>query len=182
MQQDLEKLRRVDLSYSIHLTKIPDFSRARSMVSLNLSSTAIKQLPSSIVSLCNLSDLGLQNCKWLANIGGSMRAMHSLKLLNLSGCSSLNTFPELPKNITEIDFSGTAIIEVPSSSIEYCNMLRYVTIKHCERLQSVSTSMFKLRSVYNVDLSCCPNLKNLWEISVPGLSWERDVCLIIAGL
>ncbi|PON38679.1 TIR-NBS-LRR-like protein [Parasponia andersonii] len=144
-----------------------------SLVSLDLSSTAIKCLPSSINSLKNLSELFLDDCKWLTNIPSSMQELDSLKRVRVSRCSSLDTFPNLPRNIESICLSETAIKEVSSSSIEYCFNLKFITMMDCKMLESLPTSIFKLRSLYDLDLRSCSNFKDLPEISEPAESLRR---------
>ncbi|XP_024026910.1 disease resistance protein RPP5-like [Morus notabilis] len=233
--QDLEKLTDIDLRHSIHLTQIPDLSRApnlarinlqyctnlfqgplhtqqnlnklqsvpdrifdaasmttltlntlpmtitRSVVSLNLSSTGITSLPSSIVSLNNLSKLSLRNCTRLASLPSCMNKLDSLKELRLDGCSILEMFPELPLNIMKLDIGGTAIKHVPSSSIEDRFYLWSIKMSNCKSLTSLPSNIFKMRSLRNLNLNGCANLKCLPEILDPMkiLKW---LCLRGTGI
>ncbi|XP_024023023.1 disease resistance-like protein DSC1 isoform X2 [Morus notabilis] len=203
--QELNKLRDIDLRHSIHLTQIPDLSSApnlerinleyctnlfqvplhtlntlpmtitRSLVSLNLSSTGITSLPSSIVSLNNLSKLSLRNCTRLASLPSCMNKLDSLKELGLGGCSILERFPELPLNIMTLDIGGTAIKHVSASSIEDRFYLRDIGMSNCKSLASLPPNIFKMRSLCDLNLNGCANLKSLPEILDPMkiLKWLR---------
>ena len=85
---------------------------------LDLSGTAIKELPSSIEHLTNLTVLTLKDCKNLVRL---LNAIWSLKLgnsLDLSGCSKFDNLLENlgnVKGLEKIDLSGTTIKKLPSS-------------------------------------------------------------------
>ncbi|XP_024026391.1 disease resistance-like protein DSC1 [Morus notabilis] len=171
----------VNLSYCDKLQSLPlegsnldtfPMNISRSMVSLDLSSTGIMSLPSSIDSLNNLSKLSLNNCTRLANLPSFMNKLDSLKELNLGGCSILETFPEVPLNIKSLDIHGTAIKEVASSSIEGRFDLQYINMLNCKSLASLPSNIFKMRSLIDLNLDGCSNLKNLPEISEPMKSLE----------
>ncbi|XP_024026924.1 disease resistance-like protein DSC1 [Morus notabilis] len=183
-QQNLNKLIEVDLSYSYQLQSVPDriFDAAsmttltlntlpmtitRSLVSLNLSSTGITSLPSSIVSLNNLQKLSLRNCTRLASLPSCMNKLDSLKELVLGGCSILEMFPELPLNIMTLNIGGTPIKHVPSSSIEGRFDLQHFTMSDCKSLTSLPSNIFKMRSLCDLNLNSCANLKSLPEIVEP---------------
>ncbi|XP_024023028.1 TMV resistance protein N-like [Morus notabilis] len=188
-QQNLNKLIDVDLSHCYQLQSVPDriFDAAsmttltlntlpsRSLVSLNLSSTGITSLPSSIVSLNNLSKLSLRNCTRLASLPSCMNKLDSLKELELDGCSILEMFPELPLNIMRLDIEGTAIKDVPSASIEDRFFLLDIGMSNCKSLASLLSNIFKMRSLRDLNLNGCANLKSLPEILDPRkiLKWLR---------
>jgi len=109
-------LRTLLLGGCSNLNTLPLLITTRSLVSLNLSSTAIKDLTLSNDSLPNLSKLDLTDCKGLVSLSG-VNNLNSLKILRLSGCSNLEKFPELPSNIEELNIGGTAIKEVDFPSI-----------------------------------------------------------------
>ncbi|XP_024027298.1 disease resistance-like protein DSC1 [Morus notabilis] len=189
-QQNVNKLIDVDLSHCYQLQNVPDsiFAAAsmttltligctclntlpmtitRSLVSLNLSSTGITSLPSSIVSLNNLSKLSLRNCTRLASLPSCMNKLDSLEELELGGCSILDMFPELPLNIMRLDIEGTAIKHVPSSSIEDRFYLWSIKMSNCKSLTSLPSNIFKMRSLCDLNLNGCANLKSLPEILQP---------------
>ncbi|KAH7514155.1 hypothetical protein FEM48_Zijuj11G0058700 [Ziziphus jujuba var. spinosa] len=69
------------------------------ITSLDLSSTAIKQLPSSIDHLVALSKLRLSACKKLVNIPSTIYKLVFLDVHDLSGCKNFSTFPNYDQEI-----------------------------------------------------------------------------------
>ncbi|CAN6685076.1 unnamed protein product [Malus baccata var. baccata] len=63
--------------------------------SLNLSATAVKELPSSIEFLPALKRIQLQGCKRLSSIPKSICKLKHLEGLDLYSCSKLENFPEI---------------------------------------------------------------------------------------
>lgn len=78
--QNLDKLTDLNLSHCNKLQSFP-ITMTTSLVSLDLSSTAIVSLPSSIDSLKNLSKLSLNNCTRLANLPSNTKKLDSLRYL-----------------------------------------------------------------------------------------------------
>ncbi|KAK9910865.1 hypothetical protein M0R45_034804 [Rubus argutus] len=96
---------------------------------LCLGETAITELPSSINNLSRLQILRLGGCRELRNLPSIH--LKSLQDLDLSGCSNLETFPEISKDmkeLKELSLDETAITELPSS------------INHLRGLQTLSLS------------------------------------------
>ncbi|KAI9126523.1 hypothetical protein K1719_002119 [Acacia pycnantha] len=85
----------------------------------------VKKLPEFGKNMTNLSVLDVENCKNLVCLPNSTCNLKSLKVLNILGCSK---FSSLPQNIDEnkcleeIDLSGTAIREIPSSMVSLQNL------------------------------------------------------------
>ncbi|RXH94816.1 hypothetical protein DVH24_024500 [Malus domestica] len=132
---------------------------------LELSGSKIKELPPSINNLTGLSHLHLDDCKELKCLPSSIR-MKSLKVLNLSGCSSLEMFPEISEVIEGLEFldlSGSKIKELPSS-INNLTGLSYLSLDHCEELKCLSSSIL-VKSLKAVNLSGCSSLEMFPEIS-----------------
>lgn len=132
---------------------------------VDLNSTAVEELPSSVGFLNNLVSLNLENCKFLKNLPSSIRNLESMTSLRLSGCASLDKFPEVPKNIKILDVSLTAIEQIPSASIENLSFLTEFTLNRCKSLANLPTSFCKLKSLKSLSLFGCSNLKNFPEIS-----------------
>ncbi|KAL6316798.1 hypothetical protein AAG906_021098 [Vitis piasezkii] len=64
-------------------------------------------------------DLEFENCKML-HYFPSITGLESLKVLNLSGCSKIDKFPEIQgcmENLLELNLEGTAIVELPPSVV-----------------------------------------------------------------
>ncbi|GAY62257.1 hypothetical protein CUMW_216340, partial [Citrus unshiu] len=130
-------LRRIDLSYSLHLNETPDLSSARnleimvldgcyslikfpktswSITELDLGETAIEEVPPAIESLCKLVVLRLDNCRRLKNLPSSICNLTSLTELELHGCSNITKFPDISGDMKYLSLSETAIEELPSSA------------------------------------------------------------------
>ncbi|GMN24607.1 hypothetical protein TIFTF001_051385 [Ficus carica] len=163
----LTSLRTLTVQGCSNLNSFPAVINLGNLVSLNLGRTIIENLPSSIGSLNNLSSLKLYDCKRLLEVPSSIINLDFLKDLDLSGCSILEKFPELPRNIEKLNMKGTAIKEVASSSIECQFVLKDIFLDGCKSLVSLSTNIFKLKSLVTLTLNGCSNLKGLPDISEP---------------
>ncbi|XP_062086543.1 probable disease resistance protein At4g19520 [Humulus lupulus] len=138
-----------------------------------LRSTAIKELHSSIGYLKNLLVLDLCNCKCIKNLPTSIRNLESLEYLDMFGCKSIEKFPELPKNIKGLDLSRTSIQQVDSSSFECLPCLHILYMNSCIELESLPTSICKLKSLVRLDLGKCSRLKLFPEILEPMEKLEK---------
>ncbi|KAL5537424.1 hypothetical protein UlMin_045827 [Ulmus minor] len=158
-------LKVLNLSGCSHLSSIPKII-GTSMERLYLDSTSIKELPSSIGSHKHLSLLSLENCKCLESLPSSIQELEFIESLSLGGCSVLEKIPNLPKNMKELGLRGSAMKEIPSS-IESLFGLESITLSSCQRLESLPTSIFKLRHLTELILSNCSNLRDFPEILEP---------------
>lgn len=99
----LEKLEFLDFSKCESLEIIPDevFERMSNLRVLDLSSSKIKSLPSSVSNLCGLQHLLLVHCESIAEIQEKSfnHAMRRFEVLNLSGASSLTSLPSSLSNL-----------------------------------------------------------------------------------
>ncbi|KAK2651135.1 hypothetical protein Ddye_018624 [Dipteronia dyeriana] len=185
-QWNLEKLRRIDLSYSQHLTEIPNLSGASNLqtivlngcsmltkfpqISWNikelcLGQTAIEEVPSTVIERLNqLVSLKLNYCSRLKNLPSNIRNLTSLTELSLQGCSSITEFPDISTSVFELNLDLTAVEQVPSS-IEHLTNLWLLSLVECTRLKRVSGSIFKLKFLEYVLLSRCSKLEDLPEVS-----------------
>ena len=66
----------------------------RSLNYLDLSETAIKEIPSSIHGLTLLTLLTLNDCKNLVRLPSTNYGLNSLECLNIFGCSNFDNLPE----------------------------------------------------------------------------------------
>ena len=112
---------------------------------LDLSGTAIKELPSSIVGLTALSLLTLIDCKNLMCLPSAVCCLKLLERLDLFGCSNCDNLPENLgnlKGLKQLDLSGTAIKDLPSS-IEGLTALTLLTLKDCKNLVCLPSFNFR---------------------------------------
>ncbi|KAL5554525.1 hypothetical protein UlMin_041926 [Ulmus minor] len=122
--QELGSLKRINLQFSELLTKIPDLSLAPKLESIDLSHCR---------GLIHIPSLNFQ-----ATLDESAyrHPCRPILLVILRDCGSLTTLSKVCGNITELDLSGTALKELPSSIESLENLLR-------------------------LNLNCCPYLKSL---------------------
>ncbi|XP_058004149.1 disease resistance protein RUN1-like [Hevea brasiliensis] len=115
----LKKLQILDLSHSVHLAKISNFSGLPSLERLILGScTSLVDVHQSIGHLKRLVFLNLEGCKNLKNLPESICDLKSLEILNIAGCSKLSRLPDHLGNmeaLTELVAERTDIKQLPSS-------------------------------------------------------------------
>ncbi|KAJ9676060.1 hypothetical protein PVL29_024855 [Vitis rotundifolia] len=136
----LDKLKVINLSYSVNLIKIPDFS-----------------------SVPNLEILTLEGCRRLKSLPSSFDKFKWLQSLSCGGCSKLTSFPEINGNmgkLREFNFSGTSINEVPLS-IKHLNGLEELLLEDCKKLVAFSENIGSLSSLKSLKLKGCSKLKGL---------------------
>ena len=134
---------------------------------IRLRGTAIEELHPSIWSLNNLVWLDLSYCECLRNLPSSICDFGSLVYLVMSGCVSIDKFPELPKNIRRLDLSRTSIEQVLPSSFECLPCLEILYMKYCKRLESLPTSICKLKSLRKLSFLGRSQLKSFPKILEP---------------
>ncbi|KAI9084094.1 hypothetical protein K1719_033950 [Acacia pycnantha] len=131
------------------IRQLPEFGQSmKCLTKLKVEETGITKLPQSLVNLCQLVVLNVRNCKNLVCLPNVIQFLKSLKILNISGCPKLSRLPEnLNENVAleELDASGTALKEVPSSILCLKN-LRSLSFSGCSG-QAQSSS---------------PNLSSFW--------------------
>nr|XP_048332848.1 TMV resistance protein N-like [Ziziphus jujuba var. spinosa] len=181
--QPVEKLKKMDLSYSEHLIEIPNLCGAINLESVNLQGCiSLVQIPSCFNNLDKLELLVLSDCENLKDgmenlplnirelklcrtaievLPSSVRFLLGLLDLDMSGCNKLKYGIEnLPSNLKELRLCGTAIQVLPSS-IGCLMGLSHLDLYNCERLESLPESIWKLESLEWLDLSNCPKLLKL---------------------
>ncbi|XP_044470285.1 disease resistance-like protein DSC1 [Mangifera indica] len=157
--QVLVNLKYIDLSHSTYLHRIPDLLLMPNLESLNLKDCTI--LLDSFLSIQNLHKLvilNLQGCKSLKNLSISDNCQ-SLREVNLSNCSNLETVQHLPDAVEELYLDGTAIKEFPS--IRHLFRLVKLSLRKCSRLERLSDNIRELKSLKCLYLSGCSKLDRL---------------------
>ncbi|CAD5327646.1 unnamed protein product [Arabidopsis thaliana] len=162
--QSLEKLKKMRLSYSDQLTKIPRLSSATNLEHIDLEGcNSLLSLSQSISYLKKLVFLNLKGCSKLESIP-SMVDLESLEVLNFSGCSKLGNFPEISPNVKELYMGGTMIQEIPSS-IKNLVLLEKLDLENSRHLKNLPTSICKLKHLETLNLSGCISLERFPDSS-----------------
>ncbi|CAN7132248.1 unnamed protein product [Brassica rapa subsp. narinosa] len=144
--QSLQYLRRMDLSRSENLKKIPNLLKATCLEYLDLNECkSLVMLPSSIRNLNKLKKLNMKGCTRLEVLPHDVN-LASLCHLDLSGCSKLRSFPQFSTRISLLSLDHTSIEEVPFW-IENFTELTTLTMSGCKRLINVAPNVFKLESL-----------------------------------
>lgn len=160
------KLKRIDLSYSQYLIRIPDLSNAKELESLNLKwCSNLVEGPSSIQKLNKLEYLNLESCKNLSCLPSTI-ASTLVKTFNLVGCSNLKKFPEIAGNVEELFLNNTGLEVVPSS-IGCLTKLVSLYLTSCKKLRSLPSDICKLKCLRMLNLCGCSNLESFPEIWEP---------------
>ncbi|XP_010540166.1 PREDICTED: protein SUPPRESSOR OF npr1-1, CONSTITUTIVE 1-like [Tarenaya hassleriana] len=161
--QDLENLRRMNLTNCRSLAEIPDLSKATNLESLKLSNCeSLAELPYSLGHLNKLEELKLRNCKNLKNLPDNIN-LKSLRFLYLDGCSGLKEFPFVSENIEKLTLNETAIEEVPPS-IERLSRLSELRFTGCKRLKNLPDTIANLESLGHLGLANCPNVESFPQV------------------
>ncbi|KAJ8900623.1 hypothetical protein K2173_025400 [Erythroxylum novogranatense] len=149
----LEALEVLNLRNCKNLKTFPEVSS--SIKSMDLSLTAIKQIPSSSVEhLGKLEKLVMSFCYNLESLPSNFfNVLTSLTKLNLSSCQRLKKLPEIPENMSSLDTFqlGGTDLEIPSS---FGNLkgLKFLDIFNCPKITFVPKSVVNLASLESVYL------------------------------
>ncbi|CAL5439018.1 unnamed protein product [Camellia sinensis] len=161
----LEKLRVLNLSFSIYLTKSPDFTGVPNLERLILEGcTSLVNLHPSIGVLKRLICLNLKDCKNLKSIPNGI-CFDSLQILIVSGCSKLKnilgSFGYM-KCLSELYMDGTGLRELPPS-VEHFTNLALINLRDCQNLRSLPNNICQLNALQTLNLSGCSKLDKLPE-------------------
>ncbi|XP_048325943.2 disease resistance-like protein DSC1 [Ziziphus jujuba] len=125
--QNIGNLRKIDLSYSVHLTQIPNLSMAS-----------------------NLESINFEKCTSLLELPSYFQYLNKVTYLNLRCCSNLQILSEIPQDTEYLDLYGTAIEELPLSS-SYLYKLVHLDLGKSAALKNFPGSTFMPFSQYLSD-------------------------------
>ncbi|KAK9200657.1 hypothetical protein WN944_015855 [Citrus x changshan-huyou] len=131
----------------VDLIEFPQISGK--VTSLDLTETAIEEVPSSIECLTDLEVLYLRNCKRLKRISTRFCKLRSLVDLFLNGCVNLERFPEILEKMEHLKLiylDRTAITELPSS-FENLLGLESLSVNYCSKLDKLPDNIGNLESL-----------------------------------
>ncbi|XP_030957503.1 TMV resistance protein N-like [Quercus lobata] len=182
----LDKLKVINLEYSIDLIRTPDFTGVPRLEKICLRGCkSLVKIHPSIGQLSKLTVLNLEFCQSLINLPSSTDSLRSLEILILLGCSKLANLPEnlgKIKSLKELYFTGTAIREVPSSisflichgcekqffksrldSVFCVHSLKSISLSTNKLVFALPTNISQLQKLESLDLSNCIQLQSLPE-------------------
>ncbi|EEF38933.1 TMV resistance protein N, putative [Ricinus communis] len=165
------KLRRLDLSKSVNLKRLPDLSSTTNLTSIELwGCESLLEIPSSVQKCKKLYSLNLDNCKELRSLP-SLIQLESLSILSLACCPNLKMLPDIPRGVKDLSLHDSGLEEWPSS-VPSLDNLTFFSVAFCKNLRSLP-SLLQWKSLRDIDLSGCSNLKVLPEI--PDLPWQVGI-------
>nr|WET17747.1 SIKIC2 [Arabidopsis thaliana] len=159
------------------IEEILDLSKATKLESLILNNCkSLVTLPTTIGNLQKLHTLEMKECTGLEVLPTDVN-LSSLGILDLSGCSSLRTFPLISTNIVWLYLENTAIGEVPCC-IEDFTRLRVLLMYCCQRLKNISPNIFRLTSLMFADFTDCRGvIKALSDATVVATMEDSVSCV-----
>nr|XP_011470666.1 PREDICTED: TMV resistance protein N-like [Fragaria vesca subsp. vesca] len=114
----LSKLKSIDLSYSVNLTRTPDFTGTPNLEKLVLAGcTSLVKIHPSIALLKRLKIWNFRDCISIKSLLSEVH-MEFLETFDVSGCSKLKRIPEFLGQMKRLSLSlgGSAVEKLPSSS------------------------------------------------------------------
>ncbi|XP_062076342.1 disease resistance protein RPS4B-like [Humulus lupulus] len=118
----------------------------RNIVRVDLSGTAIEQVPSSSFDYCtSLEALCLKDCTRLEYVSTAISKLKLLNHLDLSYCSKLKCFPNITEPMEHLVhpyLDGSGIEEIQYRSIKTLIGLRMLNLRQCKNLKSLPIGIF----------------------------------------
>ncbi|KAF7815240.1 TMV resistance protein N-like [Senna tora] len=195
--QNLRSIKIINLSGCSKCEKLSEnWNENKAMEELDLSETAIKEIPSSIFLLENLKFLSFRGCKgtsprqawnfpipfgWkhklnnpsistMLTLPSSLPSQPSLKKLDLSYCNlSDESLPKDLSNLSSLEsliLKGNNFVNLPATLISNLFRLRFLSLKHCPRLQSLPQLPPNITIIRAND---CASMKALLDSQLLGL-------------
>ncbi|KFK27273.1 hypothetical protein AALP_AA8G360700 [Arabis alpina] len=163
--QVIRNLKWVDLSFSINLKELPDFSTATSLKKLKIPGCSnLLELPPSIGNATNLEELDLNGCLDLVELPSSIGNAKNLRVLDLRGCETIVKLPSSLGNVTnlvKLKLSGCLnLVELPSS-IGNATNLRRLDLENCSSLVELPVSIRYAVNLKQFIFSGCSSLVEL---------------------
>lgn len=158
--QSLVNVSVLNLNRCPFITEIPDISGIPNLIQLRVG--FCENLTEIHNSVGHLRELKILEAHWCKNLQTFPRCIKlpSLKVLGLTGCSSLKKFPEIQDKmeyITELDLSKTNLEELPFSVRNFI-ALRSLLAEKCEGFQ-LSSRIAMLPKLENISLAGCEELR-----------------------
>ncbi|KAH9725925.1 ADP-ribosyl cyclase/cyclic ADP-ribose hydrolase [Citrus sinensis] len=127
---------------------------------VQLGEVGIKELPSSIECLSNLGELLITDCSELESISSSVFKLKSLNYIEISNCSNLKRFLEIPSCNTDGSTGIERLGSYGSTGIERLGSCELV-LKECSNIECLPSSMCMFKSLTSLEIVDCQNFKRL---------------------
>ncbi|XP_021815751.1 TMV resistance protein N-like [Prunus avium] len=133
---------------------------------MNLSGTAIKELPSSIRYLVSLQYLELYESENLSHLPSSIYELQHLQHFDLWDCPKLVTFPNkvMPENESE---GNLALPELCVLNMDRCNLSESAFLGNLDCLSTLETLNLSGGNFASLP-ECISKFVNLWQLSLHG--------------
>ncbi|XP_040368773.1 disease resistance-like protein DSC1 [Rosa chinensis] len=158
--KNFDKLKFIKLCHSKKIVESPDLAGVQNLETLDLEGCShLVRIHQSLGFLKKLIVLNLKDCKSLESLPSRIE-MESLETLILSNCSKVKKIPEFVGNMERLlvlCLDETAIEELPVS-IEQLTGLVSLNVSNCRKLVCLPSTVNKLKSVENLNLSGCLKL------------------------
>jgi len=170
------KLTKLDLHGCLILKTFPEILEpAGNFVHINLTKTAIKELPSSLENLVGLQTLCLKLCTELVSLPNSTVNLNYLSKLDCSGCCSLT---EIPNNIgslsslRKLSLQESNIVSLPES-IAHLSSLKSLDLSDCKRLKCIPQLPPSLNQLLAYDCPAVGRMTPNSRLELPSVS-DKD--------
>ncbi|XP_060197915.1 TMV resistance protein N-like isoform X2 [Lycium barbarum] len=159
----LNRLTLLNLSDSQKLMQIPDLSGSPNLERLFLSRcTQLVEVHQSVGAIKKLTFLDVEGCEKLERLPAKFQS-GSLEILNASGCRSLRRFPEIQQNVNRLSELRQPYCGVSTSSFEHVNVASFLDLRGCIHIETLPSSICRLKNLKFLYLNGCSKLKNLPE-------------------
>lgn len=114
--------------------------------------------------LTNLRVLNLSGCGSLQTLSDSLECFTNLETLNISECASLRELPESLASLTSLQFlniSGCKKLRALPDSLGRLTSLRHINLSSCKSLEILPGSFGDLSNLERIVLSSCESLEML---------------------
>ncbi|KAL9330275.1 hypothetical protein ACSQ67_005278 [Phaseolus vulgaris] len=160
------KLRKLDFRGCSRLRSFPEITEpAHTFAHINLTCTAVKELPSSFGNLVNLRSLELQECIDLESLPNSIVNLKLLSKLDCSGCAKLTEIPRHIGRLTsllELSLRDSRIVNLPES-IAHLSSLKSLDLSDCKKLECIPQIPPFLKQLVALD---CPSIRRVMPNSL----------------
>ncbi|KAL9330277.1 hypothetical protein ACSQ67_005280 [Phaseolus vulgaris] len=160
------KLKKLDLCGCSRLRTFPEITEpAHTFAHINLTCTAVKELPSSFGKLVNLRSLELPKCTDLESLPNSIVNLKHLSELDCSGCAKLTEIPTHIGRLTslvELSLRDSGIVNLPES-IGHLSRLKLLDLRDCKKLECIPPIPPFLQQLVALD---CPSIRRVMPNSL----------------